>query len=109
LKIWKQINNNNFLFFFVGLNRKVAIVNLDPANDTLPYTAAVDISELVTQSEVMDELHLGPNGGLIFCMEYIEKNLDWLKKRLDGLPDHYILFDCPGQVSYELTVVYSRF
>ena len=71
---------------------------MDPANDALPYKCAVDISELVTLSEVMDELTLGPNGGLLYCMDYLEKNLDWLQQKLVGLQDHYLLLDCPGQV-----------
>ena len=50
-------------------------------------------------SDVMDHLKLGPNGGLIYCMEYLEKNLDWLTSKLSSLTkEHYILFDCPGQV-----------
>jgi len=83
-----------------GIGRKVAVVNLDPANDTLPYTCSVDISELITLSDVMDLLHLGPNGGLVYCMEYLERNIDWLQGRLlsSDLNDHYLLFDCPGQV-----------
>jgi len=76
------------------------VVNLDPANDSLPYTCSVDISELIMLSEAMDLLHLGPNGGLIYCMEYLERNIDWLQQRLlsPSLKDHYLLFDCPGQV-----------
>ena len=62
--------------------RRLAIVNLDPANDNLPYTAAVDISDLVHLEEVMRELQLGPNGGLVYCIDYLEKNMDWLKERL---------------------------
>ena len=31
-----------------GLKRKVAVVNLDPANDALRYEAAVDVAELVS-------------------------------------------------------------
>ena len=77
---------------------QVAVINLDPANDTLPYKCAVDVAELITLEDVMNELNLGPNGGLLYCMEYLEKNIDWLKAKLDGLKDHYILFDCPGQV-----------
>ena len=46
----------------------------------------------------MNMLSLGPNGSLIYCMEYLEKNLDWLKEKLDAFKDHYFLFDCPGQV-----------
>lgn len=54
-------------------------MNLDPANDVLPYQADIDISDLITISDVMDTLKLGPNGGLVYCMEYLEKNIDWLK------------------------------
>lgn len=46
-----------------ALGRKVAIVNLDPANDIPPYTPDVDVAELVCLESVMRELQLGPNGG----------------------------------------------
>ena len=65
--------------------RKVAIINLDPANDNLPYEAAVDISDLVHLEAVMDELKLGPNGGLVYCIDFLEKNMDWLKEKLEPL------------------------
>ena len=84
--------------FMTALGRKVAIVNLDPANEALPYECSFDVSELITVHDVMEKLHLGPNGSLIYCMEYLEKNLEWLKNRLDGFRDRYFLFDCPGQV-----------
>lgn len=29
-----------------------------------------DIRELVSLEDVMEELGLGPNGGLVYCMEY---------------------------------------
>jgi len=75
------------------------VVNLDPGNDMLPYDCAVDVMDLVKLEEVMDELELGPNGGLVYCMEYIEQNLDWLQEKLaTECKDKYILFDLPGQV-----------
>ncbi|CAL8354971.1 unnamed protein product [Arctogadus glacialis] len=84
---------------FMGqLGRKVVVVNMDPANDGLPYKCAVDVSELVTLDDVMDNLKLGPNGGLLYCMEYLEANLDWLENKLNQYSDYYFLFDCPGQV-----------
>ncbi|XP_066573773.1 GPN-loop GTPase 2 [Amia ocellicauda] len=84
---------------FLGqLGRKVVVVNLDPANEGLPYPCAVDVGELITLDDVMDSLKLGPNGGLIYCMEYLEANLDWLEAKLRSLGDCYFLFDCPGQV-----------
>ncbi|KAI7806147.1 GPN-loop GTPase 2 isoform X2 [Triplophysa rosa] len=86
------------LEFLSQLGRKGIVVNLDPANEGLPYSCAVDISELVTLDDVMDGLKLGPNGGLIYCMEYLEANLDWLEAKLQHHQDCYVLFDCPGQV-----------
>lgn len=84
--------------FLRALGRRVAVVNLDPANEGLPYECAVDVGELVGLGDVMEALRLGPNGGLLYCMEYLEANLDWLRAKLDPLRGHYFLFDCPGQV-----------
>ena len=84
--------------FLSALGRKVVAVNLDPANSILPYECEIDISELISLSEVMDGLKLGPNGSLVYCMEFLEKNLEWLQKQLEKWRGHYFLFDCPGQV-----------
>lgn len=75
----KTVYCNGMSQFLAGFGREVAVINLDPANDILPYKADIDISDLITLSDVMDSLKLGPNGGLIYCMEFLEKNLDWLK------------------------------
>ncbi|XP_051493829.1 GPN-loop GTPase 2 isoform X1 [Apus apus] len=84
---------------FLGrIGRKVTVVNLDPANDSLPYQCSLDIAELITLPDVMEDLKLGPNGGLIYCMEYLEANFDWLQEKLATSRGHYYLFDCPGQV-----------
>lgn len=84
--------------FLSQLGRDVAVINLDPANDSLPYKCALDISDLVTLSDVMDTLKLGPNGGLLYCMEYLEKNIDWFETELKKLENKYLIFDFPGQV-----------
>lgn len=73
-------------------------VLLDPANDSLCYETAIDISELVTVEDVMEYVNLGPNGSLIFCLEYLEKRLEWLLEKLRKYSNYYLLFDCPGQV-----------
>jgi hypothetical protein len=31
----------------------------------------VDVRELITLDDVMEELGYGPNGGLVYCMEYV--------------------------------------
>ena len=47
----------------------------------------------------MDELQLGPNGSLVYCMEYLLENMDWLKDMLDSYDDdEYLIIDCPGQI-----------
>lgn len=47
----------------------------------------------------MNEHGLGPNGGMLYCLEYLEANYDWLEDRLRELgKDAYVLFDLPGQV-----------
>ncbi|KAK8719503.1 hypothetical protein OTU49_013999, partial [Cherax quadricarinatus] len=69
----------------------------DPGNDSLPYEAAIDVSELVQVEEVMSTQDLGPNGALIYCMEFIEANLSWLVEKIQALHGHYLLFDFPGQ------------
>lgn len=47
----------------------------------------------------MEEVGLGPNGGLIYCFEFLMENLDWLTDALDGLTEDYlIIFDMPGQI-----------
>jgi len=84
--------------FLSALGRKILVVNLDPANDSLPYQCGVNITELVTLGQAMLKYELGPNGALVFCMEYLEKNFDWLRDNLKQFKEHYVLFDCPGQV-----------
>lgn len=82
------------------LRRTVHVVNLDPAAEHFDYSVLVDIRELINVEDVMEdpELKFGPNGGLIFCMEYLAQNMDWLHEQLDDIEDDYILFDCPGQI-----------
>lgn len=46
----------------------------------------------------MDQYGLGPNGGTVFCMESLLENVSWLVEEIMKFPDHYLIFDCPGQV-----------
>ncbi|KAB7495478.1 GPN-loop GTPase 2 [Armadillidium nasatum] len=79
------------------VGRNVSIINLDPANDELPYTPAVDIKEIVILEEVMNDENIGPNGALVYCMNYLEQNISWLISTLENLKDSYLIFDFPGQ------------
>lgn len=65
----------------------------------------------------MDELKFGPNGGLIYALEwvlcfenmnefkltlslerYLVNNMDWLEDELSDFDDDYLIIDCPGQI-----------
>lgn len=83
-----------------AVQRTVHIVNLDPAAENFDYPVAMDIRELISLDDVMEELGFGPNGGLIYCMEHLQENLhDWLEEELENyLDDDYLVFDCPGQI-----------
>ncbi|CAG4937833.1 unnamed protein product [Colias eurytheme] len=80
------------------LERKVIIVNLDPANDNVTYQPDIDIRELIHLEDVMAEYKLGPNGALLYCIEYLEKNIDWLLDKIKGEHATNFIFDLPGQV-----------
>ena len=86
--------------FLKASGRPCSVINLDPANEEIhgKYECAIDISQLCSLEEVMDHFKLGPNGGLVYCMEFLEKNIDWLKDEMSKLSDRYLIFDCPGQV-----------
>lgn len=88
--------------FLSAIGRKLCIVNLDPANDTLPYpNCALDIRNFITLEEIMEELNLGPNGGLMYALESIDDSgVDFLLNKIKQLKNdlYYLIFDCPGQV-----------
>lgn len=91
---------SNLYQYCEKIGRTIHIVNLDPAAESFNYPVAMDIRELINLDDVMEELGLGPNGGLMYCMEHLEDNLDdWLEEGLeDYLDDDYLVFDCPGQI-----------
>jgi GTPase SAR1 family protein len=74
------------------------VVNLDPAAEHFSYPVAIDIRDLISLSDVMSELNYGPNGGLIYCMEYLLEHLDWLADAIADYGDDYLIFDCAGQI-----------
>lgn len=92
--------------FCAGLERYLkkrgcTLVNLDPsAGEDLRFDASIDVRDLINPKKILD-LKLGPNGALVFCMEYLASHLHWLRDQLatvsPGDDEHFIL-DCPGQI-----------
>ncbi|KAI1815199.1 GPN-loop GTPase 3 like protein [Poronia punctata] len=88
------------LITHLNLNRRSSFyVNLDPAAETFEHAPDLDIKDLISLEDVMEEMGLGPNGGLIYCFEFLMENLDFLTDALDPLTEEYlIIFDMPGQI-----------
>jgi GPN-loop GTPase len=79
--------------------RIVHVVNLDPAAEAFKYPVSVDIRELISVDDVASELTMGPNGALVYCMEFLLENIEWLEDRLEGYVDNdYLILDLPGQI-----------
>ncbi|KAF7922745.1 uncharacterized protein EAE98_006803 [Botrytis deweyae] len=89
---------NGMQQFMSAIGRKCSIVNLDPANDHTSYPCAIDVRNFIKLEDIMEEDSLGPNGGVLYALEELENNMEWLEEGLAELGEDYVLFDCPGQV-----------
>lgn len=79
--------------------RSCFYVNLDPAAEEFAYEPDLDIKDLISLEDVMEEVGLGPNGGLIYCFEFLLENLDFLSDAMDSVTEEYlIIIDMPGQI-----------
>ena len=85
------------------VKRTINVVNLDPAAEHFDYPVFagkcenqtfyisknldryLDVRELIEIDDAMDDqaLRFGPNGGLIFCMEYVIRSLTVMFMRID--------------------------
>lgn len=132
---------NGMQQYLRAVGRDCLVVNFDPANEiippqdvvedesaskaigtnttgsSLPYDVLLDVcQDVINLNCVMEELNLGPNGGLLYCLEYMEQHMDVIMElictRLEDYehqrhqnPENdkigigtYVLFDFPGQV-----------
>ncbi|KAH9824768.1 GPN-loop GTPase [Melampsora americana] len=64
----------------------------------ITHAQTLDIRDLISLEDVMEELEFGPNGGLVYCFEYLLNNLDWLQENLNSYDEDYLVIDCPGQI-----------
>ena len=104
------------------LGRDTWVVNLDPANErihrlqqqqqqpktsnnddeqVLPYETLLDVcQEVVNLTSVMEQTGLGPNGGVVYCMEYLEEHVEDIIQIIQERVGErtYLIFDLPGQI-----------
>ena len=79
------------------MGRTFKVCNLDPAAEVFKYKCDIDIRDLISLDDVQEIENFGPNGGLVYCMEHLVENIDWLLEELQEFGDDaFILFDCPG-------------
>ena len=68
-----------------AIGRKCSVVNLDPANDATTYPCALDVRSLVTLEEIMEDDRLGPNGAVLYALEELEHNFEWIEEGLNKM------------------------
>lgn len=74
-------NANREVALFIqhhGVQRTHACTRLP----TMAQVLALETGPWGQRTRPLQELELGPNGGLVYCMDYLEKNLDWLQEKL---------------------------
>lgn len=82
-----------------SIKRNIKIINLDPAADNNLYECDINIRELITVEQIMNKKKLGPNGSLIYCMDYLNSKFNWLENKINECGENnYYLIDCPGQL-----------
>jgi hypothetical protein len=54
-----------------NLSRGHCMVNLDPANEQMGYPCNIDVRDLITLEDAMEEYKLGPNGSMLYCTEFL--------------------------------------
>ncbi len=94
----KSLFSSSFKEWMMSQGFDVAVCNLDPGADFLPYEADFDVRDLISLSEVMSEYSLGPNGAQVVASDLMLENYQALLKPMEEFDDYYVIFDTPGQV-----------
>lgn len=76
----------------------VAVVNLDPAADYLPYVPDVDIRDHVDARRIMRRYKLGPNGAIIASIDMAISEAERIREEVEAIKAPIVLFDTPGQM-----------
>lgn len=89
------------LLTYLHTNRRSSYyINLDPAAEEFSHEPNLDIRDLMSLDDAMTELGLGPNGGLLACLEYLLANMDFITDALEEEvgDDVLVVIDMPGQI-----------
>jgi GTPase SAR1 family protein len=88
--------------FVSKTGRNSGIINMDPGCYQKNIIFKANICDIIHMNEIISDLHLGPNGSILYCLEYLYKNLGWLEKKINLISSDskpiFIFFDFPGQI-----------
>ena len=87
-----------FQEYLLDQEMDVAVVNMDPAVERLPYTPDFDVRDYVDAVEVMERYGLGPNSSLIVSVDLLLTKATEIKNDIGNIEANYVLVDTPGQV-----------
>lgn len=76
----------------------VAVLNLDPGVENMPYTCDVDVRDYVDIVSIMHQYDLGPNGAMVMASDLIAAKIDDIQNEVNRINPDYLIVDTPGQI-----------
>jgi len=91
--------------YLLEMKRKVKVFNLDPGCEiNLAYKPDWNITDFIKVSDVMKELELGPNGGLMEAMDTFFEEYDHVSREIEKSEEgSFFILDMPGQVRQDFS------
>ncbi|MEM0056909.1 MAG: ATP/GTP-binding protein [Candidatus Geothermarchaeota archaeon] len=84
--------------WYHNINQRVAILNLDPGVQILPYTPDVDVREYVTTWDIMEKYSVGPNTAFLLSMDLLLDYVDKINEKVNSINPEILIIDTPGQM-----------
>lgn len=94
----KTMLTHKFGCWLSRLDINVALVNLDPAVKSIPYSADYDIRSIINTDDIMIKEGLGPNGAVIRAAELMEVRSREIVNSILRIDKSIYLIDTPGQM-----------
>ncbi len=94
----KSLLTSKISEYYTSNGAFVAILNLDPGVESLPYTCDIDVRDYVDIVSIMKQYDLGPNGALIMASDLIASKIDDIQDQIGNVNPDYLIIDTPGQI-----------
>ena len=94
----KSLLTSKIFDYYTRNGAFVAMLNLDPGVENLPYTCDVDVRDYIDIVSIMRQYDLGPNGAIIMANDLVASRIDELQREVDNINPDYLIVDTPGQI-----------